>query len=176
MTNISLNMAEQKLAVYLAKRRYGVNRSAGMKDSRIDSDKNADGWKMDLVGIAGEIAFSRLFNVYPDTDISVTCSSKGQDHGDVTIPFNGINYVVDVKTTIYSRGKLLVVPWKDFKNSGVDLYALMTGVFPSYVFRGFISSKDLFRKENYQTMNGHKCYLANQSKLTIDLKKAIDHV
>ena len=55
---ISLNQAERKLAHFIAKNRNGSNRSFNVTNLKISSD---DAATVDLEGIAGEIAFCKLF-------------------------------------------------------------------------------------------------------------------
>ena len=62
---VFLSTAEQKLAHYVAKNRNGNNRYFNVTNLKISAE---DPHTVDLEGIAGELAFCRLFNVYPDID------------------------------------------------------------------------------------------------------------
>ena len=77
--------------------------------------------------------------------------------------WNGL--VIDVKTTVYPEGKLLCVKWKH--QHLIDYYALMTGVFPHYYYRGVMSAKELHRPERLRDF-GHRspAYSADQEELT----------
>ena len=88
---ITLNQAEQKLAMYLAKARYLNARNNGTKDLKVGGQSNEE---TDLEGIAGELVACKFFNVYPDTETNLKdlpkydlLTSKGSR--------------VDVKTTQY---------------------------------------------------------------------------
>ena len=62
---ISLNQAERKLAHFVAKNRSGNNRHFNVTNLKISSE---DAATVDLEGVCGEIAFCKLFNVYPDIE------------------------------------------------------------------------------------------------------------
>jgi hypothetical protein len=98
--SISLSEAEQKLALFLAKKRYENARSKNITDNKIGSQSN---YETDLEGMAAEIAAARLLNVYPDLQI-------------VNIPtfdlMTNKGHTVDVKVTKYPNGKLLAVKGK----------------------------------------------------------------
>ena len=74
---------------------------------------------------------------------------------------------IDVKTTKYDGGKLLVDSRKGVKTLGVDYYALMTGQFPGpYTFRGFIAREHIIQPHKLGLLGGHKSYMAEQHELT----------
>lgn len=154
-TVVKLDAIEQVIVQALAKKRYSNNRSAGVRNSKIGNQSNEF---TDLEGMAGEFAFCKLFNIYPDFSISTRSSSQGEDRGDTKV--NGEK--VDVKTTKYATGKLLAVTWK---KTDVDLFALMTGVFPKYVFRGFMKSEELIKETRLGDLGYGKTYIAKQSEL-----------
>ena len=64
---VTLNDAEQRLARYLARQRYESNRNQGVTNNRVGPQSDE---VTDLEGIAAEIAFCKLFNVYPDLEHS----------------------------------------------------------------------------------------------------------
>ena len=111
-------------------------------------------------GTGGEFAFCKLQNIYPDMYI---------DH---PIPYdcyiNGHGYI-DVKTTKMSSGMLLIGLWK--YRSIPDYYALMTGEFPTYEFRGFYPGAEVFKKENIVNLGHGETYGIPQSKLIMQLWK-----
>ena len=160
-TEVTLSDTEQLLAKAIAKRRYQKSREAGVHNSRKGPQSDE---ATDKEGMGGEIAFCKLFNVYPDLSIEVKSSAQGTDKGDCILHVVG-NGTVDVKTTIYPDGKLLAAPWKS--KEGVDLYALMTGKFPTYTFKGFMTSADLMVEERYKTFSKSdaKAYVAHQRDL-----------
>ena len=151
---VVLNEAEQRLSKYVAKRRYEVNRNNGTVDAKKGNQSNEF---VDLEGIAGEIAFCKISNLYPDLEVKVT--TQATDKGDCI--YKGQK--VDVKTTSYNNGRLICALWK---NNEVDVYALMVGTFPSYEFRGFAMASELKRKENIINLGRGDLYALNQDKLT----------
>ena len=157
---ISLNQAERKLAHFVAKNRNGNNRHFNTTNLKISADDPAT---VDLEGVCGEIAFCKLFNVYPDIDTDREPPHPLYDA--VIPPPPGIR--IDVKTTKYETGKLLVDSRKGVKTLGVDYYALMTGQFPGpYTFRGFIARERIIQPHRLGLLGGHKSYMADQSELT----------
>lgn len=154
---IVLNESEQKLAKYIAKRRYEINRERGTVDAKKGEQSNEF---VDLEGIAGEIAFCKIHNLYPDLDVKVT--TQATDKGDCI--YKG--FKTDVKTTSYKTGKLICALWK---NNEVDLYALMVGTFPIYEFRGFAYASDLKIKENIINLGRGDLYALEQDKLKTNI-------
>lgn len=154
---VKLNNSEQKLAKYIAKCRYDINREQGIVDAKKGDQSNEF---VDLEGIAGEIAFCKIHNLYPDLEVKVT--NQDTDIGDCI--YNG--YQVDVKTTSYNTGKLICALWK---NNEIDLYALMVGTFPNYEFRGFAYDWELKREENIINLGRGDLYALTQDKLKLEI-------
>ena len=161
--SISLTTAERKLAHFIARNRNGNNRYFNITNLKISA---ADAATVDLEGVCGEIAFCKLFNAYPDLD-----TDRTPPHPLFDCVVSGLR--IDVKTTKWDSGKLIVDARKGSKTNGVDYYALMTGQFPGpYTFRGFIARERLIIPSklgtlaNYQT---YRSYIAEQSELTDEL-------
>ena len=150
---VTLNKGEQEIAKKIAKERYESSRAAGVYNAKKGDQSNEF---TDLEGISGEIAFCKMFNVYPDMDSKVV--TQLDDIGDCT--YRG--YQVDVKTTSYENGKLICATWK---NDKVDMYALMVGTFPTYSFRGFASAKTLKQQSNIVDLGKGKVYAIEQKQL-----------
>lgn len=160
---VFLSRAEQKLAHFIARNRNGNNRSFNVTNLKISSE---DPHTVDLEGIAGELAFCRMFNVYPDLD---TDREPPHPHYDCVIP-PPPGFRIDVKTTKYDNGKLLVDSRKGAKTDSVDYYALMTGDFPGpYTFKGLIAKEQMIRPDRLAMFCGYKSYIAEQSELTDEL-------
>jgi len=160
---VSLTTAERKLAHFIAKNRNGSNRSFNVTNLKISLD---DAATVDLEGMCGEIAFCKLFNVYPDLD---TDREPPHPLYDAVIP-PPPGFRIDVKTTKYDTGKLLVDARKGKKTDGVDFYALMTGSFPGpYTFRGFIAREQIIQPHKLGLLCGYKSYMAEQSELTDEI-------
>jgi len=153
MAIITLNAAEQKLAKYVAKCRYQNARSRGKVDAKMGPQSN---WETDLEGIAGEIAFCKHMNVYPDLETDLD-SLPDVDAWHVVLNR------VDVKTTAYPTGRLLAVLSK--KGHATDTYALMIGKFPEYRFAGFASASELFNDDNIKDLGRGDGYAMDQDKL-----------
>jgi len=114
--------------------RWDNNRTHGVPVQAVCSEV------LDVNGVAGELAFCRLIGA-DDSEIrriGVTSAALGTDLGDVE--WNG--YRIDVKTTHYANGHLLITENK-LKNSAIDGYVLMTGGGRDFVYRGYISRDDV---------------------------------
>lgn len=153
-TRVQLNEAEQRLAKFLAKARYEKNRSTNTKDGKIGPQ---DCSVTDLEGIAAEIAFCKMVNVYPDMQLDERPAF------DATLP---CGMTVDVKATKYKNGRLLAVPGKVGKVLGLDSYSLVVGEFPGpYEFRGFMRSEKLLRQERLIDLGHGPTFAAEQKEL-----------
>jgi hypothetical protein len=149
---VELTDAEQRLAKFIALKRFERNRHDGTIDRKIGPQSNEF---TDLVGIGAEIAFCKIFNVYPDMQIEKRNSCDAIICGGVS---------VDVKTTKYKNGKLLVALWKKERNPP-DMYALMVGEMPRFVFVGFIKNNDLFVDNRIIDLGYGPTYFCEQSDL-----------
>lgn len=158
--SISLNTAERKLAYFVARNRNRRNRVLNVVNLKVSE---RDGVTIDLEGVAGELAFCKMFNLYPDLDT---------DRMPPYPEFDAVlrdGWTVDVKTTRYVDGKLLVDVRKGRKVEGVDFYCLMVGEFPGpYVFRGFMARFVLVKPGRVRVMRGHEAYVAEQGELSDD--------
>lgn len=157
---IELSEIEQNLAKIIAQKRFSNNRNNNIKNSKRGSQSDET---TDLEGIAAEIAFCKIHNIYPDFTI-FTRSTKS-DKGDARLA-NGMT--VDIKTTKYINGKLIAVPWKE---PNVDLFALMVGTFPKYEFKGFMQKLELLNPKRLGNLGYGETYIAYQHELELDLKK-----
>ena len=172
---VELNDAEQRLCRYMATKRHQVSRESSVPNSRKgpQSDEFTD-----LNGIGGEISFCRLFNCYPDLSVYARTSSNSRrtssggslsgtgeelpkDTGDVNL--NGVK--IDIKTTHYATGRLLVAPWK---SDDIKYYALMVGKFPLYTFKGFSNYHTIVQEENLINLGHGEVYVLGQDRLRDD--------
>lgn len=152
---ITLNAAEQKLAAYLGTMRDRHSRDLfGAKSQRADASRTD--LDINIEGVAAEIAWCRMNGVYPDTD-----TDKRPDASDA-VTKDG--YRVDVKTTKYEHGKMLITITKT--GEGVDYYCLMIGTFPTYRLAGYIKASDAIQPENIDNNMPKPCYAIPQSRLT----------
>ena len=153
MVDVVLNEAEQKLAKYLAKKRYDAARRDGIPDMKMGPQSAHE---TDLEGIAAEIAFCKIMNVYPDTDVVVGARPVADAY---TTSFGS----VDVKTTKYRNGMLLATTKKYTKHP--DSYALMIGEFPRYRFVGWVPAEELLMEKNIRDLGHGRGYALNQNML-----------
>lgn len=149
-----MNDVEQRLVKTVAALRNEENRRRNIPDRKIGS---ADSVSLDVQGFGGELAFSKTFNVYPD--LYVKARRTTEDRGDVI--WSGL--CLDVKSTPMDGGDLLVPIWK--KSRYVDGYALMTGEFPTYVYRGMVRSEQVFQDQWIRDLGRGNTYVVPQSEL-----------
>ena len=148
---IEMTETEQKLAIYISKQRKKQNESEGLTD-RMHVEENKE--KASGNGIAAEIAFCKLFNVYPDLQTKVR--ERADAH---TMVMGG----VDVKHTRLRNGRLL--GWVGKLNKKTDSYALMVGDFPRYFFIGWATADELFAEENIRDLGHGPTYCLDQDQL-----------
>lgn len=132
-TSVTLTPVEERLARFIARERQSTNRSADVANKRVGPQTDED---TDREGIAAEIAFARLANVYPDLSTNIRRGSfycKLRD-----------GRTVDVKTTTYPRGNLIAIVGKRVANA--DIYALMIGPAPTFTFAGWAKASDLLNE------------------------------
>lgn len=147
----TLTEAEQAIARYLGKARYDAARAKGIADEKI-GPQSTD--LTDLEGLAAELAFCRLLNVYPDLDIGHRPSFDAR-YGTVTI---------DVKSTTYPHGRLLVRATK--QPHPADWYALVTGTFPGpYRLAGLFPASLLFTDRYLMDLGHGPTYVIQQHQL-----------
>lgn len=152
MEKIILNDIERLWVMEMARNRYAYDRKLGLeatvyKDGvdNIDNEVNAYG---------AEVAYCKLFNLYPDLEHSYFMPFDAM-HGDKS--------TVDVKTTVLTNGRLLVK--KKERMNLPDEYALMIGSYPIYTYIGHIAAGKLIRPENLDTKLKSPAYAARQSEL-----------
>ena len=151
MKQIILNSAEQIVCKSLALMRYEIARAVNRKDQQIGKQPS---WQTDEDGIGGEIAASRLLNIYPNL---VLKPDAGWD-----ILYQGMK--IDVKTTRYINGRLLAK--LNSRDEEVDAYLLVTGAFPEYNVVGYASRDSLLSPENIIDLGHGKGYGLSQEQLT----------
>lgn len=152
---VTLTDVEQRLARFVAHQREAANRDAGIVNARIGPQSDQ---MTDLLGVGGEIAFARLFNVYPDLTIGARAGGA-----DCTIG----PYRLDVKTTHYAAGRLLAHTNKSLL--AADVYALLEADFPRYRFCGFARAGDLLHPSRLMDLGHGPTYGMPQVDLRPDL-------
>jgi hypothetical protein len=159
MQLIVLSEMEQQTAKIVAVARYNNARKHKRPNLRMGPQSDE---ATDLQGIAGEIAFCKAMNVYPDLTIA-------KDLPDVDAIVDGVK--IDVKTTNYVRGRLLATMTKT--ESVVDVYCLVLGVFPVYYIAGYMAADNLFKQERLIDLGWGKGYGAKQDVLSPTIKEAL---
>ena len=140
------------MARYLAQERPRRNRAAGVKDQLSGGDAEA----VELDGVGAELAFCRLMNVYPDLS-----TEPRRGGGDCVV--NGVP--VDVKTTRYNNGQLIVK--EKIPKNHATVYALMVGRFPEYDYRGCALARDVLRPDRLTKLGDGKVYAVDQEDLVM---------
>lgn len=147
---ISLNETEIRLAEYVAKKRIQHNRASGAV-ATVYGDRDPMFAELNYYG--AELAFCKLFNLYPDIN---HVKRKGQD-----CMLAGKR--VDIKWTHRHGGRLMakVKGWDD----PPDLFAMMIGTFPSYTLAGFMKADDLLQPSRIDNSLAFPAYTATQKEL-----------
>lgn len=136
---ITLCEYDTSLAEAVGTERAFSNIYAGKRDSRISRKMSIR--EMDIIGFGAELAAARLFDLDPDLTTQCRSSHDGSDKGDLVLTDGR---TVDVKHT--ERGRKLLRQVR--KRRVTDLFMLMTGVFPTYTYRGVVCAEDFMREEN----------------------------
>lgn len=148
---IELAESEQKIVKFLAQGREKNSRAKNYKNRKVGRQ---DQEQTELEGMGAELAAAKILNVCPDLD-----NSRASIHDFI---FNG--YTVDVKTTKYFNGKL-ILPLNKNKNNSCEYYILMVGEFPRYRFIGAAKNTDLINDKNIGSLGYDKIYMLEQSQL-----------
>lgn len=147
----TLDEVEQAVVALIAAGRHAVARRIGIADAKIGPQNAED---TDLEGFAAEFVFCKLMNCYPDFQLG---ERRDYDALVADVP-------VDVKTTIYPHGRLLVKASKS--THPADWYALVTGKFPGpYCLRGFAHRDMVMRDEQLQDLGHGPTYVVAQADL-----------
>ena len=125
-------------------------------------DKSMLFYDMNVNGFGAELAFCRLFNTKFDMG-----TNQYENHFNKNDTVLNTGESVDVKTTKYKSGRLLVRLGKEKKK--VDLYCLMIGEFPTFEFKGFARYDDIIDSSNIIEIKGVPSYALTQDKLTLNL-------
>lgn len=148
---IRLCDAEQKIARWIGQMRSRANRAGKVKDGKIGPQSAED---TDVNGFAAEMAFCKMFNVYPDFVIgprrgSVDCVRFGQS--------------IDIKSTVHQHGHLYVLQRK--RELAADYYALVVVDWPEFRFAGFASAAEVLLPERVTDFGSGPTYVLDQTML-----------
>jgi hypothetical protein len=148
---VTLTETEARICKWLAEQRFTTARAAGVKDAQLGPQASA---QTDLDGIAGEFAFCKAVNVWPDMTI-------GARRGGHDAILNGLT--VDVKTTRVESGHLLATLGK--ASTASDIYVLVVGTIPSFRIAGWATAHRLLRAENVKDFGHGRGYALGQRDL-----------
>lgn len=138
------------------------NQGRGYFTDKYQRDKSIKLNDMNLNGFGAELAFCKLCNIAFDS--STIEKESHFNKVDATL-INGIT--VDVKNTTYSNGKLIVRTGKEQKY--VDIYALVIGKFPNFIFSGWIKYEDIIQPKFIEDLGWGPAYSLTQSNLNKEL-------
>jgi hypothetical protein len=169
MTNRLLNAGtvyhlsndEQKLIIGMSETICNQNREFFIDNYK--RDKSIPLLEMNKNGFGAELAFCRLCETTFDS--STIERESHFDKIDATLPDGTL---IDVKTTVYKNGKLIVRHGKEKKV--VDIYVLMTGTFPTFTFCGWASYEEIIKIENIDNLGWGDAYCLPQNRLNKELK------
>jgi hypothetical protein len=155
MKAIVLNDLEINVAKHVAKYRMKHNKETGA-EATLYGDKGADHLANEINYFAAELAFCKIWNIYPDLNYTKRRVEDCKLPGGIT---------VDVKWTDLARGRLMVKV-KD-RLEIPQFYALMVGQLPKFRFAGFMAAVDLLQDWRIDYNLDHPANCANQGELSI---------
>lgn len=136
-----LNECEEWCAKWYGEHINEYAKANGLTECKVAEGKS--GVTIQVEGIGAEWAFAKMHNIFPNTNVD------GPNHVDFTMP-SGMT--VDVKSTDYLHGNLLVPLRFNLKNSA-DAFALMRGTTKDgFNYAGWISAVDFFKNAKKRRM------------------------
>ena len=151
---ITLTDGEVALAGVIGSMRAGMNRMSNVQNTRFGT---SDVYHNDILGVCGEIAYGRGFNLY--LDLTFNTRSGGHDF------ISNQGRTIDIKTTHHDGGKLVVPIWKnEEEEKRSDIYVLVTGKIPTFKIRGWATAEQVFG--NTMDLGHGPCYGLEQNQLT----------
>jgi hypothetical protein len=160
---IILNKNEINFAEMIGKKRQEINVRRKLVDKRQDNQANST--DITIEGYAGQLAFCKLFNIYPDMTSEVR---KGADPSQIRYQ----DWFVQVKTN--DKSEMWVVEWR--KPTDGLVFAKMKGtIVRGYDFEGFISSHKALDPDNLvEAPFGGKAYRIECENLIHDIPPRSD--
>lgn len=170
-----LSSLERDVSRMIGPMRTKAARAAGLPNQLVADLQHEN--KMEYLGIAGEIAYGKKFNLYPVETFEIKPRTTKEDKGDYVHNFDR-EFCIDVKITDRDNGRLLLAPWKitnrnEYLNK-VHCLALYTGDIDKsseLKFRGYLTtSKMINRPMRSMRHGGPELYWAFQEELTMKLE------
>lgn len=151
----TLSVQEQIIVEGIALARHSINLEKKRNNMKVG---NGNDLKINVEGIAGEFAFCKIHNIYPDMSV------------DYPLPFDCKigDYTIDVKTTPHKNGHLAVPIYKSTYKVPT-YFALMIGSMPTYEFKGFFRGDQMFYDYNIKTLLTEPTYAISQDRLKMEL-------
>ena len=149
---VELTPSEILVCECIGRMRSLIARSAHVQDQKIGNQNGSDA---DVMGIKGEYAFAKDFNVFPDLGL---IPRSGSYDGKL----KGVAY--DIKSTHRKNGHLLATKKV---NPDVDMYVLCVVTQNQVDIKGYIFKKDFIKPENLKRFGNAKdeSYCLDQSQL-----------
>jgi hypothetical protein len=165
MTEVTLTPNEQTFIKALTKKRLQHNEKTGACNTPY-GDSTLE--EVLLRGFSGELAFCRIFNIFPSFEYDNYRNNTFDCH------INGLE--IEVKTTNRQDGWLGVKDCPKIDNDLPDYFALMYECQPAtYRFMGFCSASSIINPAHYTTNLGyyqlpHPLYTAYQQELVPEIR------
>lgn len=142
-----LTYEERIIATWVGRKRTRVNRKRGVVNRRVGPKSDE---YYSILGFAGEIAFAKIFNIYPDFSCYVM---KKHD-------FSICAYTIDVKTSDSpSLAKPMCVNGKENRGKACDYYALMLGnIDDGFKYHGYAPKEWIFQDRYLDIGGGPETY------------------
>jgi hypothetical protein len=149
---VTLNPFEQWIAKGLAAKRLEQNQADGARDM---NQSGQDPRVIELEGIGGELAYCKLFNIYPDLQYTERAAEDA---------ISALHGRVDVKTAAPGRNLVIKATKQGTTVAG---YVLMLGAFPEYEYAGYMPTAEALADENLKTIRDGQdpCYFIPVQKL-----------
>ena len=149
---IRLNQAEKEIAAKIGMRRQITNRQQGTVNQKVHTK---DSFEVARDGFAGEMAFCKIFRLYPDFEN--TRANAAAWHPKMKW--------VDVKTAPEAHHNLLVrQPKADYP---ADTYALIIGTWETggFSYVGYATKEMVFREDNLVDPGFGVCHMIKKKDL-----------
>jgi|TARA_R100000458_G_C8236229_1_gene216528 hypothetical protein len=151
---IKLNQTEKEICAKVGMRRQLTNRALGTVNQKVHTK---DSFEVDRDGFAGELAFCKIFKLYPDF---------GNTRADADVFHPELKWV-DVKTAPEAHHNLLVRQPK--ADHPADTYALMLGKWETGVFSyvGYATKEMVFKDDNLVDPGFGICHMIKRKDLIL---------
>lgn len=150
---VNMTPSETAIAQMLAVMRNTNARQNKVVDKQVGKQNPIE---IDRDGVLSEMAFGKVFNLYPD--LAVTPTRSGVD----LVGRNGKR--IDVKSTRYRMGRLIIHIDKPVGEVDIYAFAIVDGDAVDLV--GYIKTEDAMRQENIKDLGYGDVYVIEQDALT----------